>query len=148
MSGHHPWPPPRRCLRFPGEPCEPESCCGGRQGRNRDGGPVSRTGGVLRRALRIVQDREASYGVPADHWARTAAIATVILGDKLKPGEVVSPEQWGLLMIGDKLARRLGPNGGIDQLIDIAGYADGIGRLEEATDGDHESEAEPEGPVA
>jgi len=89
------------------------------------------------------------YGPPADHWARTAAIATVILGDKLKPAERVTEEDWGLLMIADKIARRLGPDGGLDQLIDIAGYADGIGRLEEATDGDHQPEtAEPEGPVA
>lgn len=105
-----------------------------------------KAGSVLWRALRIVQEREASYGRPADHWARTAAIATVILGDRLRPGEAVTPEDWGLLMIADKMARRLGPDGGIDQLVDIAGYADGIGRLEETTDGDQELEAE--GPVA
>jgi hypothetical protein len=85
-----------------------------------------------------VRDREASYGPPADHWRRTVGFANVILADKLKPGCSVTPEDWGLLMVGDKVARRLGPDGGMDQLVDIAGYADGIGRLGDSRDGRQE----------
>ncbi len=39
VSGHHPWPPPRKeplpCARFYGEACDPENCCGGRDSRGR-----------------------------------------------------------------------------------------------------------------
>jgi hypothetical protein len=39
VSGHHPWPPPRKgplvCVRFFGEQCDPENCCGGRDSRGR-----------------------------------------------------------------------------------------------------------------
>jgi len=88
-----------------------------------------KAGRVLWQAMVAVRDREAAYGPPADHWKRTVGFANVILADKLKPGYEITPDDWGLLMVGDKMARWLGPDGGTDQLVDIAGYADGIGRL-------------------
>ena len=70
------------------------------------------------------------YGPPAEHWKRTAALATALLAEKLAPGEVVTAHDWGLLMVLEKASRSLGPDAGMDQLVDIAGYADGLGRLE------------------
>lgn len=75
------------------------------------------------------------YGPPTEHWERTAAFVTVLLEKKLRPGEVVTAHDWGRLMVAEKLARSLGPDPGLDQLVDIAGYADGLGRLEGSTDG-------------
>lgn len=89
-----------------------------------------------------MKDREARYGPPAEHWEVTAAIASALLSRKLLPGEQVTPDDWGRLMIADKLARDLGPDAGLDQLVDIAGYADGLGRLRGAKD------ERPEGSVA
>lgn len=93
------------------------------------------TGGrVLWRALEVVKDREAMYGPPSEHWERTARLVTALLADKLKPGEVVTADDWGLVMVLEKVSRRRGPDSGLDQLVDIAGYADGLGRLEGSRD--------------
>ena len=87
-------------------------------------------GRVCWRALEVVRDREAMYGPPAEHWKRTAALVTALLADKLRPGEAVTANDWGLIMVLEKVSRRQGPDSGLDQLVDIAGYADGLGRLE------------------
>lgn len=92
------------------------------------------TGWILRRALKVVAERESQYGPPAEHWKRTAALLNAAFAHKLRPGEEFTDEDWGLAMVLEKVSRRLGPDGGMDQLVDIAGYADGIGRLE----GSHE----------
>lgn len=72
------------------------------------------------------------YGSPVEHWARTAALVTVLLRSKglLAAGAELDAEAWGEIMVLEKLSRRQGPDSGPDQLVDIAGYADGIGRLE------------------
>lgn len=90
-------------------------------------------GRVCWRALEVVRDREAMYGPPSQHWERTAQLVTALLADKLKPGEVVTAEDWGQIMVLEKVSRRRGPDSGLDQLVDIAGYADGLGRLEESS---------------
>ena len=92
------------------------------------------TGRVLWRALKIVREREAMYGPPREHWTRTSAMLTAAFAHKLKPGEAFTAEDWGLVMVLEKISRRLGPDGGPDQLDDIAGYADGLGRLEESSE--------------
>jgi len=111
-------------------------------------GRVSRGGQILWRAMQVIKEREKQYGPPEEHWAITSAIASALLSKKLKPGEMVTAEDWARLMLGDKLARDLGPDPGLDQPTDMAGYADGLGRLRGDSHGDHESAAEPEGPVA
>lgn len=88
------------------------------------------SGLILRRALRVVAEREGMYGPPSEHWKRTAALASALLAAKLRPGEAVTAHDWGLLMVLEKASRSLGPDAGLDQLVDIAGYADGLGRLE------------------
>jgi hypothetical protein len=62
---------------------------------------------------------------------------TAAWSDLLKPGAEITAEHWGLAMVLDKVARRLGPDGGTDQLVDIAGYADGIGRLTKGSQHEH-----------
>ena len=89
---------------------------------------------MLRQALAVVQEREAMYGPPAEHWARTAALLNAAFAHKIKPGEAFTDEDFGLVMVLEKVSRRLGPAGGSDQLVDIAGYADGLGRLEGSPD--------------
>lgn len=101
-------------------------------------GSEVKAGLILWRALRVIQDREASYGPPSDHWTRTAAMVSAAFAHKLKPGEQFTAEDWGLIMVLEKVSRRLGPDAGTDQLVDIAGYADGIGRLRGEHDGDQE----------
>lgn len=104
------------------------------------------TGRVLWRAMNVVKEREAMYGPPIEHWKRTAGLVSVLLADKLRPGCEVTPDDWGRIIVAEKLARSLGPDPGLDQLVDIAGYADGLGRLEEATSEGQTGGAE--GPVA
>ncbi len=106
---------------------------------------MSQAGRVLWRAISVVKDREAMYGPPAEHWARTAAMVTAAFQHKLKPGEAFTDEDFGLVMVLEKVSRRLGPAGGIDQLVDIAGYADGLGRLEGSSD---EQDGDTGGPAA
>lgn len=96
-----------------------------------------KAGRVLMQAIAVVRDRERAYGPPNDHWTRTAAMGTAALSHKLRPGESLTAEDWGLLMVLDKVSRRLGPDGGTDQLVDIAGYADGIGRLTKGSQDGH-----------
>lgn len=102
---------------------------------------MSDAGRVLWRALNVVKEREAMYGPPSEHWERTAALMTVLLADKLKPGEAVTADDWGLAMVLEKVSRRLGPDSGLDQLVDIAGYADGLGRLEGSSEDEHAGDA-------
>lgn len=104
------------------------------------------TGRVLWAAMQAVRVREAMYGPPAEHWERTAELVTVLLRSKglLAPGAELDAATWGEIMVLEKLSRRQGPDAGVDQLIDIAGYADGLGRL----NGFDEPQADAEGSVA
>lgn len=95
---------------------------------------MSHAGQILWRAIKVVQEREKMYGPPVEHWARTGRLVSVVLEAKLRPGCVVTAEDWGKIMLAEKLSRTLGPNGGVDQLIDLAGYADGIDRLNRDSD--------------
>lgn len=83
---------------------------------------------VLNEVARIIGERQASYGPPSDHWADTAAIASVLLSDKLT--EVLTAGDWAKLMIVDKLVRdKRGVQ--FDNAADMAGYAVGLGGLPE-----------------
>lgn len=76
---------------------------------------------ILEEAHRITHgDRNDAYGHPFDDYACTAAIATAILGDKLK--EPITAHEMALLMCGVKLSResRVSKR---DNLVDLAGYA-------------------------
>lgn len=53
----------------------------------------------------VLGDRGAFYDHPFDNFARTGFLWTGVLYSKLKPGEVVTPEDVALCMVGVKIAR-------------------------------------------
>ena len=62
---------------------------------------------ILQEAQRLVHgDRGVDYGHPLDDFNRTAAIWTAILGDKLKSGMKIEPEEVGLCMVVGELRPR------------------------------------------
>ncbi|HEY4001865.1 MAG TPA: DUF6378 domain-containing protein [Candidatus Xenobia bacterium] len=68
-------------------------------------------------------DRGAAYGPPAQDFARTAALWTAVLGDKLAPGASITAHDVGLLMAALKLSR-LAHGYHADSAVDLAGYAE------------------------
>lgn len=84
--------------------------------------------GTLNEVARIIGERQEQYGPPEEHWADTAAIASVLLSEKLR--EPLSAGDWAKLMVVDKLVRdKRGVQ--FDNAADIAGYAVGLGGLPE-----------------
>lgn len=71
---------------------------------------------MLKNAALVVIERGDSYGPPAEHFARTVGLINAIYGTSFRP------EDWGKMMILDKLARDW-ETPKIDNLTDIAGYA-------------------------
>jgi len=81
------------------------------------------TASVLDTAKRITAgSRRADYGHPADDFARTAAMWTGILADRLCEGEAITAMDVPLCLIAVKLARQVHRHKR-DNLVDIAGYA-------------------------
>lgn len=75
---------------------------------------------VLEEANRLVHgDRDEAYGHPFDFFSRVAAMWSAMLGVQ------VTAEQVGLLMGAFKLARQCHKLG-VDNLIDLAGYAETV----------------------
>lgn len=81
---------------------------------------------VLREAESLVHgDRGADYGHPLDDFARTAAMVNALIAHKLKPGERITEEDWGLFMVCCKLSRQINrPKR--DNLVDGAGYLETV----------------------
>lgn len=67
-------------------------------------------------------DRNKTYGSPVENFENTAALWTVQLRNKLKPGEKIEAAEVALLMIHLKLARTINQPKR-DNFLDIAGYA-------------------------
>lgn len=61
--------------------------------------------------------RQAAYGPPAENWARTAELATAILGKPMSARDCVR------VAIAMKLARLRETPDHRDSLVDLAGYA-------------------------
>ena len=79
----------------------------------------------LLEADRLVHgERNRDYDHSADDFARTAAIWSAVLGVR------VTPAQVGLCMIGVKLSRE-SPRHTLDNLVDIAGYAQTVAMVHE-----------------
>jgi len=77
----------------------------------------------------VVGARQEYYGHPLDDFTRTAKIWSAILGIE------VTAEQVGLCMIGVKIARQVNHEK-IDNLIDIAGYAETLNLISEKRNAD------------
>lgn len=76
----------------------------------------------------VFGDRNRDYGHPIEDFSRTAAFWTAYLGDKLKPGEIVTAEDVGILMCLLKLSRQRNREKR-DNLVDLAGYAETVQRI-------------------
>jgi uncharacterized protein DUF6378 len=77
---------------------------------------------VLQEANRLVNgDRQKDYGHPLDDYTKTGAFWSIILKDKLKPGETISPQDCVLMMVCLKISREMNlPKR--DNRVDGAGY--------------------------
>jgi Domain of unknown function (DUF6378) len=73
-------------------------------------------------------DRRDTYGHPMDNFGRTAKMVTAFLQHKLKPGEVITEEEWGLINVIAKVSRCANKIK-LDTIDDIAGYANTIGMV-------------------
>lgn len=81
---------------------------------------------VLRAALDAVGERGRDYGPPREHFSRTVGAANAVLAHKLR--EPLTPADWAVLMILDKVARHQhAPK--LDNCVDIAGYAGCLGEV-------------------
>jgi hypothetical protein len=75
---------------------------------------------LLLDAIQATRERGASYGSPRDHFARTVGAVNAVFSHKLR--EPLTPSDWGLVMVLDKVAREQhAPKR--DNMTDIAGYA-------------------------
>ena len=74
-------------------------------------------------AKKVVYERNAAYGQPEDNFAITAELWSAYLGVPIQPEDV------GMMMILLKVAREKYQHKH-DNLVDIAGYAECVARLE------------------
>lgn len=73
-------------------------------------------------------DRHENYGHPIDNHRRIAGMWSVILGTK------VTPVQAALCMCAVKISREL-HTPKRDNMVDLAGYADCVARIQEVENG-------------
>lgn len=76
---------------------------------------------MLREAIDVVQQRRAKYGAPLEHWTKTVGMLNAAFGSVLR--RPLTPDEWGIIMLLDKIARYMGTEPTLDGPIDIAGYA-------------------------
>lgn len=77
----------------------------------------------LTRVGEILGERESHYGFCEQHFARTVALVNAAIGTNMTPSD------WPIVMICDKLARSGGPSFTVDTAYDVAGYAALLARL-------------------
>lgn len=78
---------------------------------------------VLQEAIRLITgDRNVTYGSPTQNFQDTADVLNVLLREKLKPGQKITPGEVASIMIGLKLVRQIAQPKR-DNWTDIAGYA-------------------------
>lgn len=79
---------------------------------------------LLQQAHNLINGgRQRDYGNKLQNFAQTAMIWQGILAHKLQPGQTITPEDVGLLMIGLKMSRLAKTPDHQDSILDIAGYA-------------------------
>lgn len=107
-------------------------------------GPMGNNESILSEALALVYGaRSDAYGHPSDDYQRTGVIWGALLrdwalanGEALKSGPVAVPADLAcLLMIAVKLSREVNRHGR-DNLVDIAGYAACVERIEKRRKGE------------
>lgn len=83
---------------------------------------------MLRETIEVVQQRRAKYGSPLEHWTKTVGMLNAAFGSVLK--RPLTPDEWGIIMLLDKVARHMGPDKTLDGPIDMAGYAACLAEVE------------------
>lgn len=83
---------------------------------------------ILDEAKNVVYQRNAAYGQPEDNFAITAELWSAYLGTPIQPEDV------GCMMILLKVARERYQHK-MDNLIDVAGYAECVARLQARREG-------------
>jgi hypothetical protein len=82
-------------------------------------------------------ERQKHYGRPFDDYSRVAKIWEVILGCP------VTPKQAALCMVGIKISREINAPK-LDNLVDMAGYAEVANMIQQAVDEEGDEQAENE----
>jgi hypothetical protein len=72
---------------------------------------------LLQHAADVIENRERSYGPPAESFDAIAARWSLVLGID------VTPAQVALCLIDLKLARLTRDSAHLDSIVDVAGYA-------------------------
>ena len=100
----------------------------------REGRPVPETTSaavqLLEQAREAVIDRHGKYGPPLEHFSRTVGMVNAAFAGVLK--RPLTPADWALIMLIDKVARHMGTARTADTPIDLAGYAACLAECEAA----------------
>lgn len=70
----------------------------------------------------LTRERGAVYGHPREHFKRTCLLLAIVFGDK--PMCDLTPKDWAVVMMCDKLARLANTLDHRDSVDDIGGYAE------------------------
>jgi hypothetical protein len=76
---------------------------------------------LLDEARAAVIDRHGKYGPPKEHFARTVGMVNAAFSAVLR--RPLTPADWALIMVLDKVSRHMGTAKTTDTPIDVAGYA-------------------------
>lgn len=79
----------------------------------------------------ITGQRQADYGDKLQNFSQTAMIWTGLLAHKLLPGQQISPDDVAICMMGLKMSRLAKTPHHEDSILDIAGYAGCLHKLQE-----------------
>jgi hypothetical protein len=85
---------------------------------------------LLEQAREAVIDRHGKYGPPVEHFSRTCGMVNAAFAGVLK--RPLTPADWALIMLLDKVARHMGTARTADTPIDLAGYAACLAECEAA----------------
>ena len=85
---------------------------------------------LLEQAREAVIDRHTKYGPPLEHFGRTVGMVNAAFSGILK--RPLTPADWALIMLLDKVARHMGTARTADTPIDLAGYAACLAECEAA----------------
>ncbi len=78
---------------------------------------------ILEKAAEVVEDREKTYGSPEALYERQAALANIILADKLKAEFQISAADMVLLhILAVKGSRLINQPDHLDSIVDLCGY--------------------------
>lgn len=83
---------------------------------------------LLDGARAAVIDRHEKYGPPREHFSRTVGMVNAAFASVLR--RPLTPADWAIIMVLDKVARHMGTAKTSDTPIDVAGYAACLAEVE------------------